>query len=147
MKELSEINTELEKEIIEIVEEGNVFHESNLYTVALDHYQEGWEKLPDDKQWSFLTYWIAGCLYQVYFDTQEYNKAKDWIKISMAGQTSKIDTGGFMDLGMVCYELKQYDEAYAAFDSSFKIGNKRAFKERPKKYLDFYLERKDTNTN
>lgn len=147
MKELSKLNIELEKEIIEIVEDGNVFHESNLYTVALDHYQEGWAKLPDDKQWDFLTYWIAGCLYQVYFDTKEYKTAKKWIEISMAGQTSKIDTGGFMDLGMVCYELEQYDEAFTSFDRSFKIGNKRAFQERQKKYLDFYLAKKKSITN
>lgn len=145
MKELSITNPTLEKEIIEIAEEGNVLHESNLYTAALDHYQEAWEKLPDDKQWSFLTYWIAGSLYQAYFDMKEYKTAKEWIKISMAGQTSKIDTGGFMDLGMVCYELEQYDEAYNAFDSSFKIGNRRAFQERQKKYLNFYLDRKSQN--
>lgn len=144
MRELRSVNPTLENEIIEIAEEGNVFHESNLYTVALDHYQEAWDKLPDEKQWSFLTYWIAGCLYQAHFDMKEYKTAKEWIKISMAGQTSKIDTGGFMDLGMVCYELEEYDEAFTAFDSSFKIGNRRAFKERPKKYLDFYLERKNS---
>lgn len=142
MKELNEINPRLEDEIIQIVEEGNIFHESNLYTAALDNYKEAWEKLPDDKEWSFLTYWIAGCLYQAYFDMKEYKIAKDWIKISMASQTSKIDTGGFMDLGMVCYELGQHDEAYTAFDSSFKLGNRRAFKERPTKYLDFYLNKK-----
>lgn len=142
MRELKELNAILEQEIIEMVEEGNIFHESNLYTVALNHYQEAWQKLPEDKQWSFLTYWIAGCLYQAYFDMKDYQKAKEWIYISMSGQTSKIDTGGFMDLGMVCFELEQFDEAYNAFDSSFKIGNKRAFKERPKKYLDFYLTRK-----
>lgn len=142
MKELSELNPELEVDIIKMVEEGNVVHESNLYMNALGIYQDAWEMLPDDKEWSFLTYWIAGCLYQVYFDMKEYTISKDWIKISMAGQTSKIDTGGFMDLGMVCYELEQYDEAYTAFDSCFKLGNRRAFKERPKKYLDFYLEQK-----
>ena len=38
MKELSVTNPTLEKEIIEIAEEGNVLHESNLYTAALDHY-------------------------------------------------------------------------------------------------------------
>lgn len=146
MKELKTINAMLENEIIEITEEGNIFHESNLYTVALSNYEEAWEKLPDDKQWSFLTYWIAGCLYQAHFDMKEYQRAKEWIKISMAAQTSKIDTGGFMDLGMVCYELEQYDEAYLAFDSSFKIGNKRAFQDRPKKYLNFYMERRNQNS-
>jgi len=143
MKELTTINPRLENEIIELTEEGNIYHESNLYTIAIDTYHDAWNKLPDDKQWNFLTYWIAGCLFQVYFDIQEYKTAKEWIKISIKGQTSKIDTGGFMDLGMVCYELNQLDEAYQAFDGAFKLGNKRPFQEHPKKYLTFYLEQKE----
>lgn len=143
MRELLQINPELEREIIELTEEGIIYHESNLYTIAIDSYQDAWNKLPDNKQWDYLTYWIAGCLFQAYFDIQEYKTAKEWIRLSIAGQKSKIDTGGFMDLGMVCYELNQLEEAYLAFDCAFKLGNKHPFKERPKKYLTFYLELKE----
>ena len=43
---------------------------------------------------------------------------------------------------MVCYELEQYDESYKYFDDAYIYGKARAFKERPKKYLEFYLAKK-----
>lgn len=140
MKELISSNPELESKIIKLVEKGNLLHDDKHYNDALIIYQEAWEMLPDDKEWFLLTYWIAGCLYNVYFDMKEFQLAKKWILISIKGQTSEIDVGGPIDLGVVCYELGEFNEAYHEFHKAYKIGKKRAFRGLEKKYVEFYLE-------
>ncbi len=47
-----------------------------------------------------------------------------------------------IDLGMVCYELEQFDEAYKYFNDAYSYGKERAFKGRPKKYLEFFLNKR-----
>jgi len=43
---------------------------------------------------------------------------------------------------MVCYELNQFEEAYKYFNDAYNYGKERAFQDRPKKYLEFYLRKR-----
>lgn len=62
--------------------------------------------------------------------------------MALETRDSEVDTAPWVDLGMVCVELQDYDAACAYFDKAYQYGKKRAFQGRPKKYLNFYLERK-----
>lgn len=143
MKELTEEYKELEEIIISTVEKGNNFHHNKFYEEALDEYNKAWELLPEPKlEWEIAS-WIAACIYKVYFDMAAFSKAKVWAEIALRTRASDINTAPLINLGIVCYELGQFDESYKYFDAAFSYGKARAFKERPKKYLDFYLAKKN----
>ena len=143
MKELAKENKKLEDAIISTVEKGNEFHDSKSYEDALDEYNKAWGLLPEPKlEWEIAS-WIAACIYSAYFDMAVFPKAKEWAEVALQIRASDIDTAPLIDLGMVCYELEQYDESYKYFDDAYSYGKARAFKERPKKYLDFYLAKKN----
>ncbi len=56
---------------------------------------------------------------------------------------SDIDTAPLINIGMVCYELNQFEEAYKYFNDAYNYSKERAFQDRPKKYLEFYLRKRD----
>lgn len=144
MKEFIEKHDKLEKLIISTVEKGNELHDSKSYESALDEYIKAWELLPEPKlEWEIAS-WIAACINSAYFDMGIFQKAKTWAEIALQTRCSDIDTAPLIDLGMVCYELEQYDESYKYFDNAYNYGKARAFKERPEKYFDFYLSKKNT---
>ncbi|SHM51733.1 hypothetical protein [Morganella morganii] len=144
MKELAEENIELEEKVVSIIEEGNNFNTIGDFDSALKSYETAWLLLPEPKlEWEMLSSWLSGSFYTAYFNLAIFEKAKHWAEAQLKATSSSIDTAPLIDLGMVCYELKQYDESYKYFDDAYSYGKARAFKERPKKYLEFYLERKN----
>lgn len=52
---------------------------------------------------------------------------------------SDIETAPLIDLGMVFYELNQFDEAYKYFKDSYNYVKERTFQDRAEKYLEFYF--------
>lgn len=142
MKEIPEENQKLEEIIVSTVEKGNELHDGKSYEEALDEYNKAWGLLPESKlEWE-ISGWIAACIYSAYFDMAVFQEAKKWAEVALQTRGSVIDTAPLIDLGMVCYALEQYNESYKYFDDAYSYGKARAFKERPKKYLDFYLAKK-----
>ncbi|MEQ4619374.1 MAG: hypothetical protein ABN482_15220 [Corticimicrobacter sp.] len=145
MKVLSDLNPKLEDSIVSVVEEGNILQTNKDHQAAQQKYQAAWDLLPAPQlDWEIAS-WIASCLYSVHFECAAYAEAKKWAEISLKTRSSDIDTAPLIDLGMVCHELGQNEEAYAYFHDAYRYGKKRAFRERPKKYLDFYLNHAATN--
>ncbi|WP_226457758.1 hypothetical protein [Pseudomonas sp. AF03-9] len=143
MKDLSEESPDLEAKISSIMEAGNELDEKGKTTQALAAYVQAWELLPEPKvSWKLLTGWIAGSLYNVYFGNGDFKKAKYWAQAALGGRSSERNTGPLIDLGMACLELFEEDEAFQHFDDAYAAGKERAFQERPKKYLSFYLSKK-----
>ncbi|EGQ5302419.1 TPA: hypothetical protein LUY79_004533 [Enterobacter hormaechei] len=140
MKDLE--NPKIESEINSFVEQGNEFHDNKKYAVALEQYQKAWQALPEPKLESELANWIAACMYSAYFDLADYAEAKKWGEATLRTRGSDIDTAPLIDLGMVCYELNQFEEAYKYFNDAYNYGKERAFQDRPKKYLEFYLRKR-----
>lgn len=132
-------NVELENKIVSLVEDGNMYHDKKIFSSALDKYIEAWECVPEIKTEWEISGWISACIYSAYFDMNDYENAKQWAKIALQTRGSEIDTAPLIDLGMVCYELGELDEAYSYFNDAYEYGKKRAFQERPKKYIDFFL--------
>ncbi|MCR6706824.1 hypothetical protein UXO30_00070 [Enterobacter bugandensis] len=128
-----------EKRVTSLVEKGIEFHDNQKYAEALKQYRKAWQALPDPKFESELANWIAACVYSAYFDLTDYAEAKKWGEVTLRTRGSDIDTAPLIDLGMVCYELNQFDEAYKYFNDAYNYGKERAFKHRPKIYLEFYL--------
>lgn len=140
-------DNKLEKEIISIVESGNRDHNKNDFSSALNKYNQAWKLIPEPKlDWVFAR-WICSCIYSAYFDMADFSNAKNWAEIALQTSGSNIDTSRAIDMGMACYELGQYDESYKYFSEAYNLGQTRAFKERPKKYLDFYLNKKKIKHN
>ena len=140
MKELSKVNEKLEVEIVFVIENGNAKHDVNKLDEALLLYLKAWSLIPEPKiEWE-ISNWVASCLYSIYFDLENFTTSKEWGEVSLKTRSSEIDTSPLIDLGMVCYELGQYDEAIKYFDEAYSYGKKRAFQDRPQKYLDYYLK-------
>ena len=141
------IDNKLEKEIISIVESGNLDHIKNDFSSALNKYNQAWKLIPEPKLDWEIARWISSCIYSAYFDMTDFSNAKNWAEIALQTSGSDIDTSRAINMGMVCYELGQYDESYKYFSEAYNLGQTRAFKERPKKYLDFYLNKKKIKHN
>lgn len=146
MKDLFDTQPKLAEKIMSLMTEGNEFDESGQKNEALAAYQKAWELLPDFKlDWDLLTGWISGSLYNYYLDSSDFKLAKHWAEIALKGRSSEIDTGPIVSLGIACFELDEHEEAYRLFDEAYRYGKSRAFQERPKKYLTFYLDKKKSS--
>lgn len=143
MKELSQVNADLENRIIGIITEGNECDDNKEFKAAIDKYDEAYNILPEPKfEWEMLSAWLAGSYFNAYFSLGNFAEAKHWAVNELKYKGSDIDVGPLMDIGMASYELGQFDEAYENFNAAYMYGKERPFKEYPKKYLNFYLERK-----
>ncbi|WP_081687017.1 hypothetical protein [Chitinilyticum litopenaei] len=142
MKELSEKDAPLEAIIISLTEEGNSIEIAGNFLSAIEKYQEAWDLLPEPKhEWEMLSGWLSSCFFSSHLSLGNFELAKQWAENAVKSASSSIDTAPFIDLGIACYELGQLDEAFTSFDRAYGYGKARAFKERPKKYLDFYLKK------
>ncbi len=90
------------------------------------------QALPEPKlEWE-LANWIAACMYSACFDLADYAEENKWGKTTLRTRGSDIDTAPLIDLGMVCYELNQFEEAYKYFNDAYNYSKERAFQDRPK---------------
>lgn len=143
MKDLADANPELAKAIMGIMESGNQLDARGDKNAARSAYHKAWGLLPEPKlEWPPLSAWITGSFYNLHFDGGDFAAAKQWAQKSLQARESDIDTGPLIDLGMAHFELEEHSEAYRCFDQAHRLGKARAFQERPRKYLAFYLEKK-----
>lgn len=147
MTEIADINPELENRIISIIEEGNRHEENKDYDKAILAYETAWDLIPEPKlNWTMISPWICACFLGAHMEKHSLLTAKKWAEMQLETPFSDIDVAPYFDIGMVCYELKQYSESFYYFDKVFSMGKERPFKERPKKYFDFYLSYKQNNS-
>ena len=143
MKDLADVNSTLADEIMRVMASGNDLDEQNKKEQAQAHYQKAWDLLPEPKlEWTPLSSWVTGSFFNLHFDNGDFGAAKDWAQKTLDGRESDIDTGPLINLGMVYFELGDQALAYKYFNDAYNVGKARAFQERPKKYLKFYLEKK-----
>ncbi|QZP23829.1 hypothetical protein K5K89_00400 [Pseudomonas sp. DR208] len=143
MKDLADENPTLADQIMAIMGSGNDLDEQNKKAEAKALYQQAWDLLPEPKlKWSPLSSWVTGSLFNFYLDEGDFEAAEPWAQKTFDGRESDIDTGPLINLGMVFLELGKEAEAYKYFDEAYGFGKARAFQERPKKYLNFYLDAK-----
>ncbi|SCB84533.1 hypothetical protein GA0061071_10273 [Kosakonia oryzendophytica] len=143
MHDLYDVNPVLGDTIDKIVKEGDNARQRGDMESALSLYDNAWGLVPEPKSdWLMPSLWIASGFCSAWFDKGDFVRAKPWAQFLLNLRTDR-DTAPAIIMGMVCYELKQYDEAYEHFHLAYGYGKKKAFQGREKKYLDFYLlERK-----
>jgi tetratricopeptide (TPR) repeat protein len=143
MRILSDENPALEEKIVSIIEFGNSLNTDGDHISALREYEKAWALMPEPKlEWDMIGSWLAGSFYTAYFGLSDFENAKHWAELQLKAENSDIDTAPLIDLGMVCFELGDNEASYRYLDKAYQYGKERAFKERPKKYLDFYLAEK-----
>ncbi|WP_339540212.1 hypothetical protein [Pseudomonas sp. RA_5y_Pfl1_P24] len=143
MKDLADENPTLADKIMAVMAMGNDLDEQNKKTEAQVLYQQAWDLLPEPKlEWAPLSSWVTGSFFNLHFDSGDFQAAESWAQKTLDGRESDIDTGPLINVGMVFLELGKNAEAYKAFDEAYGFGQARAFQERPKKYLNFYLDEK-----
>lgn len=143
MKDLADENPSLADTIMAIMASGNDLDDQNKKNEAQAMYQQAWDLLPEPKLgWTPLSSWITGSFFNLHFDNGDFEASEPWAQKTLEGRESDIDTGPLINVGMVYLELGKHGDAYEAFDKAYVFGKARAFKERPKKYLNFYLDEK-----
>ncbi len=78
-------------------------------------------------------------MYSACFALKENDEAKKCGERILSTRGSDIETAPLIDLGMVFYELNQFDEAYKYFNDSYNYVKERTFQDRAEKYLEFYF--------
>ncbi|MGF9697229.1 hypothetical protein [Paenibacillus sp. MABNR03] len=142
MKELKPEHPELEQQIIEMVEAGNVLDETQQHEQALIYYDQAWGMLPEPKTDWEIASWIASCHANAHMDLGQYALAKPWAEISLQTRGSDIDTGPLIELGTICMRLEQHDEAYSYLHRAYEYGKERSFQGCPPDVLHYYKEQK-----
>ncbi|OOF88336.1 hypothetical protein BKG94_07340 [Rodentibacter ratti] len=103
-----------------------------------------WNDLPEpkNKQPEQISNWIIDCIFNNLFDNKYYIQAKEWALRALNNDTAQEGAYEYFQMGRVCYELEEYDEAMKYFSIAYDRGKKRAFKEFDKKYWEFYSKNK-----
>ena len=103
-----------------------------------------WDSLPEPKhqQPEQISNWIIDCIFETYFNMGCYIEAKEWALKGLKNDTAEEGAYEHFQVGRVCYELEEYDEAMKYFSIAYDRGKKRAFKEYDKKYWEFYSKNK-----
>lgn len=140
MIDLRNVNPDLDSAIQKLALEGDALLEGKQYEAALQVYQKAWAMIPEPyTQWQMPSLWLASSMFQAYFDKGAWQEAKHWGHIQQQ-VSSPNSFKSIFDQGMACFEAGELDQAYAHFDAVYAIARERAFKEYPKKYLEFYRE-------
>lgn len=130
-------------EYIKKIENANLLENTDI-DKSLSIYLDLWNTLstPKNKQPRQLSNWLIDCIFGVYFDKKDYVKAKEWAIVALNNDTAETGAYEYFQMGRVCYELKEYDEAIKYFSIAYERGKKRAFQEFDKKYWEFYSKNK-----
>lgn len=134
-KEINSIVKKIEKNI-EINIQGQ-------HDKALNSYLELWESLPEPKQEQpeQISNWLINCIFNNYFDRESFLEAKKWAEKALNNDTAETGAYEHFQMGRVCYELNEFDEAMKYFEIAYQRGKKRAFQEFDKKYWEFYSKK------
>lgn len=141
-QELSKINPELASKIQKIVEEGNSKSDAKKYKESSGIYLTAWELLPEKKANWDLAQWISMSLFQDKMAVGEFAEAKRWALLSYEARPSDIDFASLIDLGWVCLELNELDEAFRWFSNAYEIEGRAAFSDYPSKLYKFFSNMK-----
>lgn len=139
LNDLFEENKELSEILDAMVEDGNRRAKLLKFDESIEIYTKAWDILPAPKdKWDLYSGWISGSMSSAYLSKNDLKKSKEWALIQFRARSSAISTAEIINLGVVCFELGQKNEAMEWFDKAYAIGKDRAFKEFDKKYINEY---------
>lgn len=127
--------------IVKKIEEGNAFDEQGKHHEAITVYLSVFNELKEISTSFFQleeTRWVISCIFNSYFSLKEYVTAKQWATDIFKCNIPDNGTSELIDLGSVCFELGENDEAYECFLKAYEKGKYRAFKEYDPKYWEFF---------
>lgn len=135
------LSSDLSSELFSLINEGSIFDEQKNYDKAIECYSKAWSLMPEPKNEWDLSVVVTSSLFHSYFNKGDFDKAEKWANLVSSCKPTDEESV-LIYLGMVYYELNQYKKSLDYFDDIYNKVGKRAFKDFPKKYLDFYLKQK-----
>ncbi|MIG38920.1 tetratricopeptide repeat protein [Salmonella enterica subsp. enterica] len=127
--------------ILKMMSEGNVLYSQGKIDEAIDNSISILNELDvvyGDRYKSEEARLIMMNLYDIYFSRGDYIEAKKWASDIFKCNVPNIATSELVNLGAVCLELGENDEAYECFLKAYEKGKHRAFKEYDPKYWEFF---------
>lgn len=127
--------------ILKMIGEGNALYSQGKIDEAIDNSISILNELDviyGDRYESEEARLIMMSLYDIYFSRGDYIEAKKWVSDIFKCNIPDAATSELVNLGAVCLELGENDEAYEYFMKAYSKGKNRAFKEYPSKYWEFF---------
>lgn len=127
--------------ILKMIGEGNALYSQGKFDEAIDNSISVLNELDiiyGDRYKSEEARLVMMSLYDIYFSRGDYIEAKKWASDIFKCNIPDVATSELVNLGAVCLELGENDEAYECFMKTYSKGKNRAFKEYPSKYWKFF---------
>lgn len=143
MNRSDEIN---EKEIVKLIEQGNVREQHGDVSGALTIYLELWDSLPEPKYHlsEDISLWLINCITGAYLNNQQYQNAKRWALEAFHCDIPEYATSEWMDLGVAHFELNEKEEAFRCFANAYQKGKHRAFQGYDAKYWEYFKRERES---
>jgi len=141
-KDLALTQPDLSAKINQMMERSNDLSEVQDYDEANRIALQAWDLLPEPKgNWDLIG-WIVDSIFHNCMKQQNYAEARKWAEIGLANRVSEDATSEYINMGMACFELHQPDTAFENFEKAYSLRKYMAFQGRPRKYWEFYIERR-----
>lgn len=137
------MNTFLNKKLEAQVEDLRLacidFYRNQDFEKSAQYLLKAWDLLPSPKVTYPESYHIAEYLIATYLKTQDFKRIKYWLKMLYLCDLKRAEGGEREYLSaMVAFEEQDWDTAKYYFWIAYEKSDGRIFKEREKKYIDFY---------
>ena len=144
MKHSSKLPKEIEDEIVALLKQAGDARRSGDNSGRELYALRAWDKLPEPKlSWEFFSNTMPRNNTLFYRDTRQFDKALHWLDITRESYGPDRDDVIEFVAATLYYEMGHTDKAFEEFDRQYKAFKTRPFQGLDKKYLDFYLGRKD----
>jgi tetratricopeptide (TPR) repeat protein len=125
------------QKIKELCAEGDVFVEMREYNDAYANYIEALDLVPEPKEDYSAATWILAALGDMYFQTKDYNQAKQVFSDSMHCAGAIGNPFLHLRLGQVALELGDSARAADELCRAYMSAGKEIFDREEPKYFDF----------
>ena len=141
-----EIDKPIKDQIDKLLDHSAEFYRAGNLEAALKIAHEAWDKIPDPKfKWDYYPQDLSVGFVEDYVTLGNVEKAKVWIENTYQAYDDHKRKSIYVLFieGRALYNLDIKDEAYHVFDKIYQLSGDEWFKEEDRKYLKFYLDKKN----
>ena len=133
------LDSKLASQIDAMIELGSDCYMQQDFEKSYRHLIEAWDLLPSPKVTYPESYHIVHYLIEVYLKIRDFERIKYWLKILSLCALDRAEIGEREFLSArVAFEEEDWDMVKYYFWIAYQKSDGRIFKERDKKYIDYY---------